>query len=56
MATQSVKFPDNLASKYMSADDLKLHGRQCGTSHMHIGLPELVEWMQDMEAKEWMQE
>lgn len=50
-STKSVKIPENNIGKYMTSDDLRKYGRQSGLIPMHIGLQDLVDWMEEMETK-----
>lgn len=50
-STKSVKIADNSIGKYLTADDLRKYGRQVGLIPLHIGLQDLVDWLDEMTAR-----
>jgi hypothetical protein len=50
-STKSVKMPENSIGKYLTADDLRRYGRQVGLVPLHIGLQDLVDWLDEMTAR-----
>jgi hypothetical protein len=51
LSTKRMKVVDNLAGAFMTPDELKRHGKQAGNSALHVGLQDMLEWMEDMESK-----
>jgi len=50
-STKNAKIPDNNIGKYLTNDDLRRYGRQSGLVPLHIGLQDLVDWMDEMETR-----
>jgi hypothetical protein len=50
-STKSVKIAENSIGKYLTAEDLRKYGRQVGLIPLHIGLQDLVDWLDEMTAR-----
>jgi hypothetical protein len=50
-STKSVKVADNMIGRYLTSEDLRKYGRQSSLVPLHIGLQDLVDWMDEMTAK-----
>ena len=51
LSTKRMKVVDNTVGVYMRPEHLKKHGKQAANSPIHVGLQDLLEWMEDMESR-----
>lgn len=49
--TKNIRVPDNKASGYMSSDEMERYGKALSSAGIHLGLRDLMEWMEDMETR-----
>jgi hypothetical protein len=49
--SKGIKIPDNRTGKHMTVEDVKKYGRSSSNCPLHIGVQDLLDWMEDMETK-----
>lgn len=49
--SRHIRLSDNVAGKFMSPEDVRRFGKSCWTSPVHVGLQDLLNWMEHMETR-----
>lgn len=50
-SSKNIRIAENRAGKYMSPDEIRKYGRVAANSPVHIGIKDLLDWMEEMQTR-----